>query len=60
MSAVVGAADDILDPGDNGLTHPVLDADAVPSEPTQLIGDDYAADLNDFSDSLRSLVVNSA
>jgi hypothetical protein len=55
-SAVVGAADDILDPGDTGLTHPVLDADAVPSEPAQLIGDDYVTDLNDLSAALRTLV----
>ncbi|MFI0898477.1 hypothetical protein [Streptomyces sp. NPDC020983] len=59
-SAVAGAADDILDPGDTGLTHPVLDADTVPSEPAQLIGDDYVTGLNDFSAALRTLVVDSA
>jgi hypothetical protein len=56
-ASVVGGADDLLEPFDTGLSHPVLEATELPAEPTPLIGDEFVGGINAMSAALRELVV---
>lgn len=57
-ASIEGAADDLLEPFDNGLAHPVLDMTEVPAEPADLIGQDFVDGLNESSSTLRELVAD--
>ncbi|WP_316762506.1 hypothetical protein [Streptomyces herbicida] len=56
LTALTGAAEDLLQPFDVGLPHPVLDADSVPDEPSALIDTAYQDSLADAGGQLPDLV----
>ncbi len=55
--SVVGGADDLLEPFDTGLSHPVLDATELPPELSPLIGEEFVDGIAAMSAALRELVV---
>lgn len=57
-ASVTGGADDLLEPFDTGLSHPVLDATELPDEPSDLLSSDYIDGLDSLSAALRGLVTS--
>ncbi len=57
-ACVVDGAEDLLVPFDTGMSHPVLDADDLPSAPAPLISQEYLTDLAEMALELRALVVD--
>ncbi len=57
-ASIEGGAQDLLEPFDTGLSHPILDATEIPPEPADLIAQDFIDGLNEFSSTLRKLVVD--